>query len=326
MNLTSSQYNQLMYQYTERQARSNEELDERRAEVYRELPELKELEARVRSLSLKYVRESAGREDSTERFRHEMDELKLERSRLLLTHGWKEDYLEPTYECPDCKDTGYINGKKCHCLKKKAIDLFYRQSNLDDVLGAENFDTFDLMVYPDDLVDDISGMTSREIMREVLVGVKGFVEHFDQDFRNLLLYGNTGVGKTFLSHCIAKELLEQGHSVLYLDAIRFFELLERGQFDRSLDYSDKNALLSYILDAELLIIDDLGTELTNGFTTAQLYHVIEGRLMQRRSTIITTNLAIRDLNDVYTERVFSRIMKNYDTYKLVGDDIRLSQR
>ncbi|MBO6109141.1 MAG: ATP-binding protein [Eubacterium sp.] len=323
MNLTNSQYDQLMYQYTEQQNRSIEELDARKEEVYKKLPELKELEAQVRSLSLKYVRESTGDGNETGNYRSKIDELKLKRSKLLLSHGLNEDYLEPHYNCPDCHDTGYINGKKCHCLKKRAIALFYKQSGLESVLEYENFDTFDLSLYPDDSIDEKTGMTPRDIMKEIYGVSKSFVNTFETDFRNLLLYGNTGVGKTFLSHCIARALLEKGHSVLYMDAIHFFELLEARQFDKELNFSDKNAMLSYILDSELLIIDDLGTEVTNGFTTAMLYHVIEGRLMQKKPTILSTNLSIADMNRTYTERVFSRIMSNYESLRLIGDDIRL---
>ncbi|MBR0119882.1 MAG: ATP-binding protein [Eubacterium sp.] len=326
MNLTNSQYNQLMYQYSESQANSIAELDKRREEVYKALPELKDLEAEVRSLSLTYVRNSSSNdEEASKNYHQKMDELKLRRSKLLIKNGWTEDYLEQTYDCPDCKDTGYINGERCHCMKKKAIELFYRQSNLDRILNRENFDTFDLSLYPDDLVDPVTGMTSKDIMKEAKDLAVDFTKTFDTDFRNLLLYGDTGVGKTFLSHCIAKELLNSGHSVLYMDAISLFGLLEARQFDKEMNYGEKNAMLSYIIDAELLIIDDLGTELTNGFTTTQLYHVIEGRLMDQHSTIISTNLSIKELNDLYTERVFSRIMSNYENLRLVGDDIRLKK-
>ena len=323
MNLTNEQYDQLMFYYTELQSRQQQEADEKKAEIYKELPALAELDSRARKLSIRYVREGDTGEEASGKYRREMDEIKEERRRLLASRGWSEQDLEPTYECPDCKDTGYIGTEKCHCLKNRAIRLFYKQSNIESVLTEENFEHFNLMLYPDDLVDPVTGSTSRDIMREALALAHDFVESFEREHRNLLLYGDTGVGKSFLSHCIARDLLERGHSVLYLDAIRLFELLEARQFDREMSYRQKDSLISYILDSDLLIIDDLGTELANGFTTSQLYHVIEARLTKGNSTIISTNLSIRELNELYSERIFSRIMSNYQNLRLVGDDIRL---
>ena len=326
MNLTNSQYDQLMAQYSARQHRAIRELDKRREEVYQAIPELHEWEEKARSLSLSYVRNASGPDATTPQdFAGQMASYKREYARLLSEHGFAEDYLEPVYECPDCKDTGYINGEKCHCLKKAAIRLFYRQSNLERVVNEESFDTFDLSLYPEDMTDRVTGMNARQIMQDVLTATKEFADFFDEEYENLLLYGDTGVGKTFLTHCIAGQLLAEGHSVLYLDAIGFFEQLEARQFDREMNYSEKSSMLSHLLDCDLLIIDDLGTELANGFTTSQLYHVIEGRDQRRRATIITTNLSLQDLNAMYTERVFSRIIKNYRKLRLIGDDIRLKK-
>lgn len=326
MNLTNDQYDRLMYHYTELQAREQQEIEARQEEVYRAIPELAELDSKARRLSVRYVRNGDLSEQASADYHREMDEIKAERQKLLAAHGWNEDYLEPVYECPDCKDTGYIGQEKCHCLKNRAIRLFYQQSNIEDKLKEENFEHFNLMLYPDDFVDPVTGSTSRDIMRETLKVAHDFVETFDKEHRNLLLYGDTGVGKSFLSHCIARDLLEKGHSVLYLDAIRLFEMLEARQFDREMSYREKDSMISYVLDTDLLIIDDLGTELANGFTTAQLYHVIETRLTRGRSTIISTNLSIRELNEIYSERIFSRIMSNYQNLRLVGDDIRLKIR
>ncbi len=324
MNLTNSQYDRLMARYSQRRQRASAGLDERRIKVYADIPQLRELEARARHLSYEYVKNHAKNTSlSSKEFEDEMESLKSERVMLLKTHGFDENYLEPVYECPDCKDTGYIGSEKCHCLKKQAIELFYNQSGLGDILKKESFENFDLSLYPEDMTDPLTGMTSRVIMKDVYDSCTCFVKTFDDEFQNLLLYGDTGIGKTFLAHCIAGELLKSGHSVLYLDAIGFFEILEARQFDKDLNYQDKSSMFSYLTECELLIVDDLGTELTNSFTTVQLYHVIERRLMNRLHTIITTNLSIQDMNELYTERIFSRIMKNYQMLRLIGKDIRL---
>ena len=128
--------------------------------------------------------------------------------------------------------------------------------------------------------------------------------HFDEVHSNLLLYGNTGVGKTFLTNCIAKELLDSSHTVVYLTSLQLFDILESYKFDRELSYAKKDATISYILDSDLLIIDDLGTELNNSFTSSQLYRCIDTRLNYHRSTIISTNLSFDDLREQYSERIF----------------------
>ena len=162
-------------------------------------------------------------------------------------------------------------------------------------------------------------------MKNILNTAKDFVKNFDTQSDNLLLYGNTGVGKTFLANCIAKELLDQSHTVVYLTSLKLFDILEAYKFDRDMPFDEKNATVAYILDSDLLIIDDLGTELNNGFTSSQLYHCIDTRLNHRHSTIISTNLSFDDLRDDYSERIFSRLTSNYTLLKLTGDDIRLKK-
>ena len=328
MNLTNSQYETLMYHYYDTQAASHREMEERRREVLKKLPELEELEAKARHLSLSFVRDTSDASTDSQaldNLKQELEELKNKRRELLEANGWSEDYLDPIYECPDCHDTGYIGGKKCHCLKKRAVEYCYMQSNLSDILSKENFDTFDLSLYSEDDIDDMTERNARDTMREIYEEAKKYTKNFDTEPGNLLLYGDTGVDKSFLSHCIAKELLDSGHSVLYLSANRFFDMLAARQFDNTMKYEEKNTTISYILDCDLLILDDLGTELNNAFTASQLYHCIESRLLGNHATIISTNLSFKSINERYTERVFSRIMSNYRSLRLFGSDLRLTK-
>lgn len=242
-----------------------------------------------------------------------------------MQHGYPADYLKPVYECADCKDTGYIDGRKCHCFEKLIVQYLYSQSNLKDVLEHENFSHFNLDFYPDDYTEEATGETPRDNMRHVLETVKSYLSGFSDTPGNLLLYGNTGVGKTFLTNCIAKELLDKSHTVVYLTSLKLFDILESCKFDRDLSQTRKNASLSYLLSSDLLIIDDLGTELNNSFTSSQLYHCIDTRLTNHRSTIISTNLSFDDLRERYSERIFSRITSNYTLLKITGDDIRLKK-
>ena len=251
-----------------------------------------------------------------------MAELKERRDQLLESNGFPADYLEPPYDCPDCKDTGYINGKRCHCFKQAAINIVYKQSNISTILSKENFDNYDISVYDDVYPDSISGITARATAQNALESAQNFVHHFNEKGGNLLLLGKTGCGKTFLSNCIAKALLDQGVSVIYFTAFELFHVFEEQTFKKNADVAD---LHDHIFDCDLLIIDDLGTEFQNSFTTARLFQCLNERLLRNKSTIISTNLNLADLRDTYSERITSRVFSNYEVINLIGDDIRLKK-
>ena len=222
------------------------------------------------------------------------------------------------YHCPDCKDTGYIDSEKCHCLKQKIINQMYQQSNLREILDAENFSTLSYQYYDDE---------NMEKMKIAIERCKKFTENFDKSFENILLCGTVGIGKTFLSNCIAKEILDQGHSVLYLSAFQLFDLMAKYAFSGTAQKEDAFAKqYPHIFDSDLLIIDDLGTELTNNFTLAGFFLVINERLLRKKSTLISTNLSPEEILTTYTERTASRIISNYTMLRLYGSDIRLRKK
>ena len=150
-----------------------------------------------------------------------------------------------------------------------------------------------------------------------------FIRQFDKEFHNLFLYGDTGTGKTFLSNCIAKELLDTGHSVIYFTAFQLFDILEKNKFQKD---SKAEASMQHMFDCDLLIVDDLGTELANTFTVSQLFLCLNERILRKKATIISTNLGIDQLSTIYSERIFSRIVSSYTMIKLFGDDIRLQKK
>lgn len=325
MILTNSQYEQLMSKYYDKQLKTNRIMERRLQEVRDAIPEMLSLDRQIRLLSYQHVADRlAGGRDSLE-LSAEIQKITDKKKELLTAHGFPADYLKPVYECEDCQDTGYIDGAKCHCFEKEIVRFLYSQSNLQDILEHENFSHFNLEYYPDDYTEEATGETPRDNMRNILETVKSFLSGFSNTPGNLLLYGNTGVGKTFLTNCIAKELLDRSYTVVYLTSLKLFDILETYKFDRELSQEEKNASISYILNSDLLIIDDLGTELNNSFTSSQLYHCIDTRLTNHRSTIISTNLSFDDLRERYSERIFSRITSNYTLLKITGDDIRLKK-
>ncbi len=250
--------------------------------------------------------------------------LSAKKTALLAEAGYPKDYLEPHFYCPDCQDTGYIGTQKCHCFRQAVIDLLYTQSNLKEFLDRENFSEFSLDYYPTRIVDRVTGLNARQTAKRALDECRKFVETFDTSFGNLFLYGDTGLGKTFLSHCIARELLDTTHSVIYFSAFRLFELFADATFGRNGEVPPD--LEQHIFDCDFLIIDDLGTELTNTFVSSQLFLILNERILRRRSTLISTNLSLGTFADTYSERVFSRISSSYTMLKLIGDDIRIRKK
>ena len=204
------------------------------------------------------------------------------------------------------------------------MKLLYAQSNLDQVLDQENFGNLSYAYYDDQEILPEIGLTNADYMRRVVRGCMDFAADFDRKKENLLFTGSTGVGKTFLTNCIARALMDSGHSVIYLSAGDLFEVFSRNKFDYDTP-EDMRDTYRYILDCDLLIIDDLGTELKNSFTSSQLFYCINERMNMSRSTIISTNLSIARLRDSYTDRVTSRIMR-YRIIPLYGRDIRLLKR
>ena len=192
-------------------------------------------------------------------------------------------------------------------------------------MSAENFETFRPEYYDDEQIDDNLSLTPRQNILKLKEICLDFIKHFDDSFDNLIFYGPTGVGKSFLTHCIAKELLDTGHTVIYLTSLELFDILEKNKFNRD-DDTASNELISHLISSDLLIIDDLGTELTNSFTTSQLYYFIEERRLQQHATIFSTNLPFLEMHDRYGEHIFSRFTGYYHFCQIVGADIRTMKR
>jgi DNA replication protein DnaC len=330
MGISASQYGNIMEKYDRTRMKNQRILDERTASIHKEIPEIEKLQGEIIHLSFQQARSELLQPDSASstaaQYMLHMKELAEKKQDLLEKHGYPRDYLSPIYSCPDCHDTGYIGSKPCHCLTKAQADFLYANANLSDILLEENFDTFRSDYYDDTTVDDNLSLTPKENITKLREICLDFIRHFDDAYDNLIFYGPTGVGKTFLTHCIAKELLDSGHTVVYLTSLQLFDILEKGRFGKGEESEQIQVKMDYLIHSDLLIIDDLGTELTNSFTTSELYHFIEERHLQQRSTILSTNLAFQELHDRYGERIFSRFTGYYNFCKIIGNDIRPLKR
>lgn len=319
MPLMNAQYDAIMRSYARKQAASRQELDERLAHIQKQIPELSSLETSLASLRAQKVRAAIeGGQKELVQLNQELTQLRDTRERLLQEHGYNLADLSPSYDCSDCQDTGYIGNEKCHCFLQAEIDLLYHQSHLKEVLERENFHTFSYSWYEG---------PERELMRRHVMDAELFIEAFDRDFQNLLLLGKVGAGKTFLSNCIAKELMDTGHSVVYLTAFQLFQLLSKAVFNKSHSREETDLeTYPYIFDCDLLIIDDLGTELPNSFTVSQFFLCINERILRRKSTLISSNLDIGALEDTYSDRILSRIISSYTILQFPETDIRVKKK
>jgi len=320
--LNNTQYKTIIKRYEQTQDYNRHLVEERRRQVYKAIPEFEELDASVASISVAKAKRMLDGDEAALSDLHASLVHIAQRKKLLLNDaGLPENYLEPIYTCSTCKDTGYTETadglkEKCHCFQQQEIFFLYEQSNIQEIIAEENFSTLSYEYYQgDDLVR----------FEKCVEICQNFVQNFKQDYHNLFFYGTVGTGKSFLSGCIANELLLNRHSVIYFSSSGLFDTLARYSFDAKA----KETLYNFYKDlynCDLVIIDDLGTEVTNTFVTSQLFACLNERHLRKKATIISTNLSLEELRDRYSDRIFSRITSNYTICKLTGPDIRMHKK
>ncbi|MCM1127530.1 MAG: ATP-binding protein [Lachnospiraceae bacterium] len=317
MALSNLQYDRIIRGYEERQTRNRHLIEERTSYVYQHVDGYRELCESIAGISVSQGKKLLeGDENALPDLKTTLNKLSSMKRELLTNAGLPEDYLQPVYDCPDCKDTGYQNGQKCHCFKQAVIDLLYEQSGIRGMLEQENFDTLSYDYY--------QGEDLALFQRNVAI-CQNFIKSFSADYHNLFFYGTVGTGKSFLSGCIARELIEAGYSVIYFSAAGLFETLSRNMYDYKNKEESRN-LHEDLHGCDLLIIDDLGTEYMNNATASLFFSLLNERHLNKKATIISTNLFLEDIQNRYSERIFSRIMSNYTICKFTGSDIRHMRR
>ena len=320
---------ELLKEYDIKRRNASDNLLEFKKKLYASNHRLSEIEDELNSVSLNTLKSILNTPKEQEKYvellNNRINELKNERKEILLSLNLTEACLEPNYDCKVCNDTGYLkNGSMCNCLKQNLINLSYTTSNLNK-LDKENFDNFDLNKYSDEVnVDKYKfNVSPRANIENILNICKSFIDNFDDDkTKNLLFIGNTGLGKTFISSCIANEILKKNKTVLYQTAPIMFDTIIDYRFGKN-----DGSIYKSILSVDLLIIDDLGTETINNMKYAELFTIINSRLLSENTkTIISTNFDIKELFNRYDERMVSRFVQNYNICKFFGDDIRLMSK
>ena len=329
--MSSEILSKLLLEYDQKKRRAELDLEKRKEQLYVSFPRLQEIETELNNFAINTAKNILkGSSSSLDDLNKKVLELRTEKEKILKQN--KISILEPTYECYICKDTGYIQQEQysssiCSCLKQKLLDISYNKSNISN-LRKENFDTFRPEIFSDTI--EIEKYNMNISPRQNMISIKekclDFVENFDNpETHNLLFTGNTGLGKTFMSNCIANELIKRGKNVLYQTAPVLIETVIDNKMSKYKS-SCQDDFYKNVLEADLLIIDDLGTECLNSMKLSELFTILNTRLLNLNNkvtkTIISTNLNINNIFRSYEERIGSRIAGFYDIYYFFGDDLR----
>lgn len=305
------------------------EAERRRSLVFSRVPAVMETEAEIAllmtSLATDALQKGLDAGAAVLSAKDEVDRLLHRRASLLASAGFSADYIDEIYSCPNCRDTGYVLAKPCRCLRElyeaEAVRELSSMLNLQD----QCFERFDLAYY--DTIPDSSGSSPREVMGYTLEICREYAENFSKNAVNLLFRGGTGLGKTFLAASIARVVSKKGFSVVYDTAVSILEAFELQKFDRAGQESGEiSARVKRYLDCELLILDDLGTEMATSFSQSALYSLINGRLLRGGKTIVTTNLSQEELRRRYSAQLASRLEGEYIILSFAGRDIRAIRR
>lgn len=295
-----------------------------RAAAYERYPRLREIDRELQQsmaeLAIAFLKKDS--EEALGAIRTRNQTLQAERNWILEAGEFEDGYLDDTPVCTRCGGTGYDGSQMCSCLRELCRQE--QKKELTSLLGSgrESFDTFRLDVYSD-AYDPKLGTSPRELMRSNLNICKKYAAGFSAASGSLLFSGATGLGKTFLSACIARQIADRGFSVMYETAIRLFGDFETEKFGAQ---GGDGSLTRKYFDCDLLIIDDLGTELTTEFVRSAFYQIVNTRLMTNKKTIISTNLSPAELSRRYGANILSRIEGAYRILPFFGDDIRKQKK
>lgn len=316
MGYNRENYKRIKQEYDGKYLRAQEEAKMRRAEVYASVEGVEQIDRELAGVGLR-IMESAmtNQGEDLTRVREQNEALLKKRSKLLQKAGYPKDYTEVRYECEICGDTGAVGTHICSCMKRKLVQAGIESSGMKELIDSQSFDNFSLSYY----ADRPENMKRMSAIYKIL---NEYARNYSPEKSgNIVMFGGTGLGKTHLSSAVAAEVINKGHDVFYSGALRMISDFEYNRFGNSGTFESDGNIERYF-DCDLLIIDDLGTEMTNQFTTSCLYNVINTRLNKRKQTIISTNLTQDEFRKKYWDRITSRVFGEYLILPFVGSDIR----
>ena len=325
----------LLSEYEQKRRKAQMDAESRITDLYKRFSNLEKIDDEINKYAISKSKSILKGKNDLKEYDKLIENLKKKKQKFLKDNNINIDLFKPNYECKACNDTGYIqdeNNKSvmCHCLKQKLLNLSYNKSNLSDIKN-ENFDNFNLNLFSDEV--NVKKYKIKCSPRQNIINIKNASQNFIDNFeslgeKNLFFCGNTGLGKTYMSNAIANEVLKKGKTVLYQTAPVLLETIIDNKFNK---YKNQNSDEFYknVLNVDLLIIDDLGTENINSMTVSELFTIINTRILNLNNkptkTIISTNLSIEQIFKMYEERIGSRIAGYYNIYQFVGEDLRLKR-
>jgi DNA replication protein DnaC len=335
--MNTSTHNSIKNEYDKKQYLAFDDMMFRRSNAYNTVPRLEELDKQINMSGIRYnkmiLMGTHPADQAISELQSLITHLKTEKARLLAEHGLPENYLDIQYSCPKCRDKGFIESlqggaERCSCYRQQLVNQLYLQSNLR-LTDKDNFSSFDESLYNCEVDEKKYAIkiSPRDNIKNIKERCLKFIESFDNtDEKNLYFSGPTGVGKTFMSTCIAIELMNRGKTVLYQTAPAIYNIINEYKAKAYRDEDFEDSSYRSIYDVDLLIIDDLGTESSTASRYAEFLSIIDTRKANSTSrpckTIISTNIGVKELYEYYDERIASRIIGDFTLLRFAGDDIR----
>ena len=317
MAYNNSVYKKIYDEYSQKYLIARERADERKRELHSKFPEIAKIDRELSLTGLEVFSASLSGGDYKARIaeiRKKNEALQKKRAEYLLANGYCADYSDVKYDCQRCGDTGFVDNKMCACMKEALTLAGIENSGFASLIREQSFENFSLDYY-------VQNLKNHEIMRRNVEFLKAYAEDFNEkNASSILMMGGTGLGKTHLSSAVARRIIEKGKDVFYTGAIDLFSAFEVQRFK---SYSNEpNELIERYFECDLLIIDDLGTEMINQFSVSTLYNLLNDRLSRRKPTIVSTNLSTEEIQKKYTDRITSRMLGEYKVLFFAGTDVR----
>lgn len=309
----------IVNEYEKQRSYNKNERDNRVEQIYLKFPEIKEIDDQINKTgrdTLRDILSNPDKKNLKEEMKIKFEELNKRKKDLIKKYNIPQDYDSIKYKCPLCEDTGHIEGKgRCNCFKQKVINILYEQSNMSELMKKQNFETFDFSYFSKKKIAGYK-LSPYENISVIKSFCEDYAYNFEKAEKNLLFSGDTGVGKTFMSSCIGKAIIEQGKTVIYIRASKLFKLFEDERFGRIANG------MNDLYNCDLLIIDDLGTEAFSKNNNSYLLELINERIINNRKIIINTNLGFSNIEEMYSKRLSSRILEDFNVMYFYGEDIR----
>ena len=319
MGYNKKAYIQTKEIFKAREDRARNDAFMRKCEVEAAIPEVKQINNALAStgaeIAIELAKGSHNIEERINALRDKNLTLQEKRAQLLVANGYPADYTKPKFKCEKCQDSGYVGTKLCECFHREVVENTIRNSGIGALVDRQSFDNFDLKYYSADPGTLSEMKYNLEILRE-------YAEGFTTNRSSVIMMGATGLGKTHMSTAIAKVVIEKGYDVVYETVQNIMSDFEYERFGRGYNTDAEEKKTDKYFNCDLLIMDDLGTELTNNFTVSCLYNLMNSRINNHLPTIVNTNLTHNELRDRYEDRVTSRLMGEFVPIQFVGKDIR----